>query len=180
MAFSANAGVAYTPSNYEFLAELESIFKDEFLKSAPLYSAANRVKMPVEDKRETLLYRGSLSEETRTVHNIADYELIKENTTQEDIRTAVKRLAASAGQVVDGLIRLENVTSIKESDPRQTTSLRVTDVFEHADGRRNLQIILTTNPAPSVSDPAYIIKGWIAYRFYFAAAAIRTEYQKKA
>lgn len=180
MAYSPNngRGCGCGPTNYEFTAELEAIFKEEFLTAAPLYSAATKVKLPVEDKRETLLYRGSLTEETRKVQSIADYELLKEAHEPDDVRAALKRLAAIAGAVVDGLIRLENVNSIKESDPRQTTHLRITDIFEHADGHRNLQIILTTNAAPSVVDPAYLIKGWIAYRFYFSAAAIHTEYQK--
>src|SRR6266481_5719235 len=129
-----------------FLGELENIFREEFLKAAPLYAAASKIKLPFEDaKKTTVLYRGSLREETRAVETVADYELLKaihaaESAVIRGASEATKRLASAAGTVVDGLIRLENVRSMKESDPRQTTNLRVTDIFEHADGRRNLQI----------------------------------------
>jgi hypothetical protein len=161
-----------------FLGELENIFRDEFLKAAPLYAAASKIKLPFEDaKKTTVLYRGSLNEEARTVESVADYELFKFEHTEDDVRAAVTRLASAAGILVDGLIRLENVRSIKESDPRQTANLRVTDIFDHVDGRRNLQIILRVSSGPSVSDPSQTIAGWVAYRFYFAAATIKMEYK---
>lgn len=161
-----------------FVAELESIFRESFLKSAPLYQAAGKIKLPYEDiKGTTVLYRGSLREESRPIDNIADYELFKWQYTQDEIRGATEKLASTAGAATDGLIRIENVRSIKESDPRQTNNLRVVDVFEHADGRRNFQLILKLNSGPTISDPADTVKGWLAYRFYFAAASIKQEYK---
>lgn len=161
-----------------FIAELENIFREEFLKAAPLYAAASKVKLPYEDiKGTTVLYRGSLSEQSRPVDSIADYELLKNpDTFSEDTQLAIGRLATRAGNAIDGLIRLENVRSIKESDPRQTSNLRVTDIFEHEDGRRNLNIGFVKN-SPNLGDPIAINPGWIFYRFYFAAAAIVAEYK---
>lgn len=160
-------------------SELETIFRDEFLKAAPLYSAARKIKLPYEDiKSSTVMYRGSLSEQTRTVESIADYHLFKgENPTLDELNETVGKLASSAGNVVDGLIRIENVRNLKESDPRQTNSLCVTDIFEHADGRRNLQVMYVFSKGPTVSDPAGIVQSWVAYRFYFAVAAIKQEYK---
>jgi hypothetical protein len=168
-----------------FLGELEDIFRTEFLKAAPLYVAAGKIKLPFEDaKKTTVLYSGSLSEETRTVETIADYELLKTSSVtgpemdrMREAADAMRRLAGAAGAVVDGLIRLENVRTVNGADPRQTNNLRVTDIFEHADGRRNLQVISVNMPGSFVTGPGPEPPGWVSYRFYFAAATIRMEYK---
>lgn len=156
----------------------ENLFKEEFLKNAPLYVAAKKVKLPIEDiKAETLLYRGSLHEESRTVELISDYTTCPGNF-YDWVFPAVKKLAAQAGIVVDGLIRKENSRTRTGNDPRQVQGLVVTDVFEHEDGRRNLQPVIAKNAPVQAHDPSED-QGWVAYRFYFACAAIRQEYKEK-
>lgn len=165
------------------VTQYEELFKDEFLKNAPLYTAASKVKLPYEDLKikATQLYRGSLNTEERTIEELADYRLIKETVTDDIIRAYFVEMAADAGKCVDGLIRSENLKSLKESDFRQTTNLVVTNIFDHNDGRRNLQLMLQREPlGPSLQDPASIVQGWVAYRFYFACAAIRQEYKATA
>lgn len=162
-----------------FLELLEEVFKKTFLENAPLYAAAKTVKYPCEDKILTTLYRGSLSEQTRKVEEISDYYLFKSvfDPGPAEIKAEFEKMAKEAGIVVDGLIRLEN-SRTTDHDVRNVTGLRVINIFEHMDGRRNLQLMVS-NPPPSSTDPNAIIPPWIAYRFYFAAANVRTEYKQK-
>jgi hypothetical protein len=144
----------------------EAIFREEFLKNAPLYVESSKVKMPYEDIHLNLtnLYRGSLHEEVREPIRVADYGL----NGNEHVLVG---LARDAGHVVDGLIRIENCRKKDDTDPRDTQTMRVVNIFEHADGRRNLQIGQIVRQDPN--EP-----GWIFYRFYFAAAHIQLEYKK--
>ncbi len=134
--------------------------------------------MPYEERRKiTTLYRGALSEEARPVELISDFYLFKDAPTEEEVLSKAAEFGRNAGVLVDGLIRIENVKNSSHGyDPRNTTYLKVTDVFEHVDGRRNLDIFYANFPL-SVVDPAGIIKSTLAYRFFFAAASIRTEYK---
>jgi hypothetical protein len=165
----------------EFISELESIFRHNFIQAAPLYTASGKFKLPYEDiKKTTSMYRGSLTEVVRKVDEFADWEMApKTGFTPEFARTTVSKLATQAGVVIDGFIRLENVRNHRDHDPRNTTDMKVVDIFDHSDGRRNLQIIGMDskgngfNPA----DPFTEIPGWIAYRFYFAAAVVSSEYR---
>lgn len=162
-----------------FVAELESIFRESFLKSAPLYQAAGKVKLPYEDiKGQTVLYRGSLREESRPVEKIADYKIL-EDTAPSVVRNWVEILAEQAGHVVDGLIRLENVRTSWDHDPRNVSNLKVTDIFDHSDGRRNLDIgfVDASNEPWNPANPFKTIPAWIFYKFYFAAASIKQEYK---
>lgn len=163
------------------IPSLEVLFRGTFFESAPLYAAASKVKLPYEDLKTTMLYRGSLTDETRTVEQIADYHILSEAEIQdpEKLTSITKDLATEAGHFVDGLVRLENGKLREGGDVRNTTALRVTDVFEHADGRRNLNFIFvdSRNQAWNPADPFKILAGWIAYRFYFACARIRAEYK---
>lgn len=158
---------------------LEALFRKTFLESAALYSVASKVKLPYEDLKTTMLYRGSLTDETRTVEQIADYRTLDHIEIQNSEKHAeiTKKLAADAGALVDGMIRLENGKRRDGGDVRDTNQLRVVDVFEHTDGRRNLNFMCVESPNPSVVDPAHLIAGWIAYRFYFACARIRQKYE---
>jgi len=173
--------MAFTPSSsISDVSALEALFRRTFLESAPLYSAASKIKLPYEDLKSTVtLYHGSLHDEARTVEQIADYRTLdhKEINDIDKGIELVKELAMGAGACVDGLIRLENCKHRDGADVRDTTQLRVIDIFEHTDGRRNLNFILQTSPGPSVVDPADRIAGWIAYRFYFACARIRQKYE---
>jgi len=156
------------------------IFEEAFLQEANLYPQAKKIKLPYEDiKTSTLLYRGSLHEESRTVESIADYKIIHEPFTEPWIIPAVENLATNAAALVDGLIRIENTRKRDGTDPRTIQNLVVTDVFEHSDGRRNFQLNVVQSP-PNVADPAAFIPGWVSYRFYFACAAIRQEYKASA
>ena len=161
-----------------FQTELEELFRTEFLKAAPLYAEAKKVRLPYEDKKQiTSLYRGSLSEQVRTVEEIADYHLFKdEPCTPHTIHEEFASLAKQAGHAIDGLIRIENGRRDPDHDVR-SPHIRVTDIFEHTDGRRNLQLIVNDAPAWNPSDPFKQMPPWIAYRFYFAAANVRTEYK---
>ncbi len=164
-----------------FIAELENLFRTNFLKSAPLYLASSVFRLPYEDiKRIVTAYRGSLTEVTRPVEEIADYELSKprEGFHPDWARYTISKLGQEAGAVIDGLIRLENVRNHPSHDPRNTADMRVVDIFDHADGRRNLQIMAVDYP--SSSDPNATMPGWVGYRFYFAAATISSEYRKIA
>ena len=157
-----------------FLGELESIFREEFLKAAPLYSAASKVKLPYEDIRTfTKLYEGSLSEQSRPVELFADYRVASDPAQFKD---KIVDLATAVGHGVDAFIRLENVDSNQGGDPRDTTNLKVTDIFEHSDGRRNLQIGIM-KVGPTLMSPAREEESWVFYRFYFAAASIKAEYK---
>lgn len=160
-----------------FVAELESIFRESFLKSAPLYQAAGKIKLPYEDiKGHAILYRGSLREESRLVEKIADYRILSDMAFAGLIQDNFAALATEAAHVVDGLIRLENVQASIDRDPRNTTNLKVTDIFECADGRRNLDIGVVKN-TPNIVEPDNPVPGWIFYKFYFAAASIKQEYK---
>jgi hypothetical protein len=162
-----------------FQAELESLFRTTFLQAAPLYQASGKFKLPYEDiKKVTTLHRGSLHEVVRTVEEIADYEIAKGEFTNGFARSALAKLATAAGTCVDGLIRLENVRSHRDHDPRNTMDMKVIDIFDHADGRRNLQIMSVTPKEWNPADPFNQIPGWVAYRFYFACAVVSTEYKK--
>ena len=172
--------MAYTPtSSISDVSALEALFRRTFLESAPLYSAASKVKLPFEDLKTTMLYRGSLTEETRTVEQIADYRTLDHKEIQDSEKQIeiTKKLATNTNILVDGLIRLENGKRRDGGDVRDTNQLRVVDVFEHVDGRRNLNFMCVESPNPSVVDPAHLIAGWIAYRFYFACARIRQKYE---
>jgi hypothetical protein len=163
-----------------FQAELEEVFKQTFLENAPLYVAAPKVRLPYEDiKKSTTLYRGSLSEQVRTVEEIADYHIFKEGWPGNQ-KAAAKfiDMAREAAQCVEGLIRLENSRHDPDHDVRSPTT-RVIDIFEHKDGRRNFQPIAVdaTKEAWNPADPFNQIHAWVAYRFYFAAANVRTEYK---
>jgi hypothetical protein len=161
-------------------AVLDDLFRTAFVKAAPLYRNSFKIKLPYEDlKTTTTLYRGSLHEETRTVESISDYEMLRDPEDTEEVIQLTEKLATEAGILVDGLIRLENGKLRDGADVRDVTAVYVTDVFEHTDGRRNLNFLFVDalkngwNPA----DPFGIKKGWIAYRFYFACARIRQKYE---
>lgn len=161
-----------------FQAELENLFRTEFIKAAPLYQASSKLKLPHEDlKKTTTLYRGSTHDVVRTVEEIADFEIPKGEFTPEFVRTSIARMATEAAHVVDGLIRLENVRSHRDHDPRNTTDMKVVDIFDHADGRRNLQVIMVNSSEWNPADPFKSIPGWVAYRFYFTCAVISSEYK---
>jgi hypothetical protein len=163
-----------------FIAELERIFKEEFLKAAPLYKASSKVKLPYEDlHRPTLMYRGSLTEESRCVEVIADFESFKADPEVEEIIEVATKFGQQAGTLVDGLIRLENVRSVQGADPRDVRNMKVIDVFEHPDGRRNAQVFFVQGPPPEM-DMAASRGAWFGYKFHFAAAAIVMEYKKPA
>jgi len=144
----------------------EAIFREEFLKSAPLYVAASKVRMPHEDIRlgATVMYRGALHEESRCPVLVSDYRVVEGDPTEEAHIAIVIGLAREAGVVVDGLIRVENCKGLDGTDPRDTAMLRVTNIFEHLDGRSNLLI------GQIVSEKEI---GWMYYRFHFAAARVR-------
>ena len=164
-----------------FVAELEGLFHTSFIKSAPLYQASSRFKLPYEDiKRITTAYRGSLTEVTRPVEEIADYEISKlaEGFHPDWARYTISKLGQEAGTLIDGFIRLENVRNHPSHDPRNTADMRVVDIFDHADGRRNLQIMVVENPPSSINGPDATMPGWVGYRFYFAAATISSQYRK--
>jgi hypothetical protein len=165
-------------SDQALVAELERIFKEEFLKAAPLYQACSKVKLPYEDlHRPTLMYRGSLREETRIVDQIADYESFKTAPEVEELIELATKMGGQAGAYVDGAIRVENCRT-KGADPRDVRNTKVIDVFEHADGRRNLQVFFvqgSTSP-----DPAAQSMAWFGYKFFFAAANVVLEYTKRA
>src|ERR1700719_2294420 len=164
--------------NPEFRGELETLFRTNFLQAAPLYQASGKFKLPYEDiKTSTTLYRGSLSEQTRTVETYADWFQFDDERpyTPDHARGVIMRMGKEAGICVDGLIRLENVRNHRDHDPRNTTDMKVVDIFDHADGRRNLQIILSD---PSPSDPGTDLQPWVGYRFYFAAASVSSEYKR--
>lgn len=161
---------------------LDKLFRETFLASAPLYSAASKVKLPYEDlKTTTTLYRGSLTDEVRTVEQIADYQILNEVAIQDSAKLVevTKDLATRAGHFVDGLIRMENGKQRDGGDVRNTGATRVVDIFEHTDGRRNLNFILVNSASEpwNPANPFKTIQGWIAYRFYFACARIRQEYK---
>lgn len=160
---------------------LDKLFRETFLASAPLYSAASKVKLPYEDLKTTTLYRGSLTDEMRTVEQIADYQILNEDEIQDPAKLAevTKDLATRAGHCVDGLIRMENGKQRDGGDVRNTGATRVVDIFEHSDGRRNLNVIFvnSTSEPWNPANPFHTIQGWIAYRFYFACARIRQEYK---
>jgi hypothetical protein len=160
------------------LAGLESVFREAFLKEAPLYAAASKVKLPFEDiTGTTILYQGALHEEARPVHKIADYKILQDQEPSS-VRNWIEILAEQAGHVVDGLIRLENVRSGRDGDPRNTSYLKVTDIFQCQDGRRNLEVgFVQASNTWSPADPAALIPAWIFYKFYFAAASIKQEYK---
>jgi hypothetical protein len=162
-----------------FQGEVEDLFRSEFLKAAPLYAAAKKINLPYEDKKQfTSLYRGSLSEQTRVVEEIADYHIFKDEPyTPATICNQFARLAKEAGHAIEGLIRIENGEHDPDHDVR-SPHIRVIDIFEHSDGRRNLQLMRVNTPSPSLNGPDATIPPWIAYRFYFAAANVRTEYKK--
>lgn len=162
-----------------FSETIEETFKTTFLENAPLYRAAKTIRFPCEDKISTVLYRGSLSEQVRTVEEISDYHLFRQSFSVDEsqIREKFQEFAKEAGTVVDGLIRLEN-SRTTDHDVRNTTGLRVIDIFQHADGRRNLQLMVSQPPA-NFNGPDGGLPPWIAYRFYFAAANVRTEYKSK-
>jgi len=156
---------------------LELAFKESFLHAAPLYKAAKKFKLPIEDiKREVTLYRGSLHEEARRVELIADYKSAEKDFSEDWALETVADLGLEAGVLVDGLIRIENARNRDGRDPRNSSNLVVTDIFNHEDGRSNVTINMVRN-VPSVADPEAWIGGWVSYRFYFACAAIRQEYQ---
>src|SRR6267142_551559 len=154
-----------------FIAELESLFRTNFLQAAPLYQASSKFKLPYEDiKKSTTLYRGSLNEVVRKVDEYADWYQFKEEGFQyspDRARAKVRQFGAEAGIFVDGFIRLENIRNHPSHDPRNTADMMVVDIFDHADGRRNFQIILADNPPPSVNGPDAQIPPWVAYRFHF-------------
>lgn len=164
--------------NTGLLGELERIFKEEFLKAAPLYQASSKVKLPYEDlHRPTLMYNGSLKQVMRQVDQLADYESFKTSPETDELIDLATKFGQQAGTYVDGCIRAENIRSAPDGvvgDPRDTRNVKVIDVFEHSDGRRNLQVFLVES-TPKISLDEAI--GWFGYKFYFAAAAIVMEYQ---
>ena len=170
--------MAQAPISNSDIAELDQLFRTTFLESAPLYRLAYKVKLPFEDlKSTTTLYRGSLTEETRTVEQISDYQILNHEQISDlnKVTEITKELANKAGVFIDGLIRLENGKRRDGVDVRDTRATYVTEIFEHADGRRNLNFMLVTNNP--VMDPAALTSGWIAYRFYFAVARLKPEYK---
>jgi hypothetical protein len=156
-----------------FQAELEEVFKQNFLEHAPLYVAAPKVKLPYEDiKKSTTLYRGSLSEQVRVVDEIADYHIFENGWPgPEGVKEKTRELARNAALCVEGLIRVENRRNDPDHDVR-SPHIRVIDVFEYADGRRNFQPFYVKASEQISQGPS-----WIAYRFCFAAANVRTEYK---
>jgi len=157
--------------------ELEELFRTNFLKSAPLYQASSVFRLPYEDiKKITTAYRGSLTEVTRPVEEISDYEIAKDGFTGHWVIDAISKLARDAGACVDGLIRLENTRNHPAHDSRNTADMRVTDIFDHADGHKNLQITMVSSAALGTEFTP--VPGWVAYRFYFAAATISSQYRK--
>jgi hypothetical protein len=160
------------------VAELERIFKEEFLKAAPLYQACSKVKLPYEDlHRPTLMYRGSLREETRIVDQIADYESFKTAPEVEELIELATKMGGQAGAYVDGAIRTENCRT-KGADPRDVRNTKAIDVFEHTDGRRNLQVFL--HIPPMSVDPQGSVAVIFGYKFFFATANVVLEYTKRA
>ena len=164
---------------------LEAVFKNEFLDNAPLYMASKKVQLGAEDlkpKVEFVMYRGSLQEYGNTVDLLADYRDCRTEYNEKWLLENTRELARNAGIAVDGLLRKENTKERDASDPRRTDNMLVIDIFEMKDGRKNLNFVVVNsveqkwNPA----DPFNTIKGWIAYRFYFACAAIRQEYKATA
>ena len=170
----------------KFLAELEEVFKTTFLETAPLYAAAPKVKLPYEDiKKSTTLYRGSLAEQARPVEEIADYHIFKDAQGNnvgwpgnEAALDKFQEFAWNAAMLIEGLIRLENGRRDPDHDVR-SSAIRVIDIFEHSDGRRNFQpmAVDATKEAWNPADPFQRTPAWVAYRFYFAAANVRTEYK---
>src|ERR1700680_3929868 len=114
----------------EFQEYLEESFRTEFLKSAPLYAAAPKIRLPYEDiKKSTTLYRGSLTEQVRTVEEIADYQIFKDergnNTGWPGNQKAAAKfiaMAREAAQCVEGLIRLENGRHDPDHDVRSSAT----------------------------------------------------------
>jgi len=176
MAYTSNDPVQ---RNKAFLGELECIFKEEFLKAAPLYVASSKIKLPYEDlHRLTPMYSGSLKEVTRIVEQIADIHFFKADPDPEEIIERTTTFAQQSGALVDGLIRMENLRS-KVPDFQDVRNMKVIDVFEHSDGRRNAQLFFSAPGELTVSDPAGIGHGFIGYKFVFACAAIVLEYKKQ-
>ena len=167
-------------SNIAFLGELERIFKEEFLKAAPLYVASSKIKLPYEDlHRPTPMYSGSLKEVTRQVNLLADYETFKTDPEAEELIEWAGTFGHQAGIYVDGCIRAENIREVVGCDPRDVRNVKVIDVFEHTDGRRNLQIYFVQSSS-TVASPTVDWKACFGYKFVFACAAIVLEYKKQA
>ena len=151
----------------------EQIFHDCFLENAPLYRNCKKVKLPYEDLKTTAtLYHGSLKDEMRTVEQIADYRLLKNPEDPKELASLTRELACHAGILVDGLIRMENGRKRDGSDVLNVSNTAVINVFEHFDGRRNLNFMVVDGRRIHSTDPANILTGWIAYRFYFAVAKV--------
>jgi hypothetical protein len=163
-----------------FQAELESLFRTNFLQAAPLYRESAKFKLPYEDlKSATNLYRGATYDVTRKVEEIADWFIFdKIPYSQDHARGIAQRFGIEAGTLIDGLIRMENARSHRDHDLRNTTDMKAVDVFDHADGRRNFQIILQDSQIPSINGPDANIKEWVGYRFYFCCAVVSREYKK--
>lgn len=167
----------------DFTEKAETRFRYGFASTALLYGAASKVKIPYETRKDSAsLYRGSLKEEVRTVELLADYrtfdKIANGTPTVDDLLTQMTLFGQEAGAAVDTLIRIENVRNNESNDPRNTKDLKVANVFEFADGHPNLEIIAVENPGFHISDPSAELPGWLAYRFYFACAAIKLEYKK--
>lgn len=164
-----------------FQTELEGLFRTNFLQAAPLYQASSKFKLPYEDlKQTTRLYAGAVHEVVRTVEEYADYFRFEDEFrwTPMNARGVVARFGKEAGIFVDGLIRGENLRNHRDHDPRNTTDMKVVDIFDHVDGRRNLQIMAVRPTEWNPADPFKAIPGWIAYRFYFAAGVVSSQYKK--
>jgi len=171
-------------SNQAFLGELDRIFKEDFLEAAPLYVASSKIKLPYEDlHRLTPMYSGALKEVLRPVQQIVDYESFKKDPEPEEIIELATRFGQEAGHLVNGLIRMENVRSLSEGtvgDPRDTRNMKVIDIFEHSDGRRNLQVFFYQENRATIHNPTAETTAWFGYKFVFACAAIVLEYKKRA
>jgi len=176
-----------TPMDVEYL---EAVFRNEFIDHAPLYVASKKVQLGSEDLRPNIkfvMYRGSLQECGNIVELISDYKMISESEAVLNkmgldslFLEHTKTLARNAGVFVDGLIRKENAKERDSTDPRDTKSTIVTDVFQMREGKRNLNLVVVNNP-PVQFDPGNPqTLGWVAYRFYFASARLRQEYQATA
>lgn len=154
----------------------ERVFQTTFLANAPLYRDCKKVKLPHESITGlATLYHGSLKDEERTVEQIADYRMLKDADDAAEVRKCTEELATNLAILVDGLIRIENGRNRDGANIHDTSATIVTDLFEHFDGRRNLNFLYASHA--SLIDPGSAPIGWVAYRCYLAVAKVRMEYK---
>ena len=140
------------------------LFVRTFKENLNLYWQARKFK--VEGPKVALLSEPKKYQtEVEEISNWENFSTSSYPVPDLELERIVIKLSIEAALSVEIFLRK---FAAKNGNAKDVRNVFVTDLFERADGTPNLKVNIVINAPLSVTDPAGLVPGWVAYKFFFA------------